>query len=387
MHSLKILYVITTVGHGKGGHFYSLKEIAQAIQTKSEVYILNIGKNISPVLFDSKLNIHFIEHRNISFFTTVKKVFQYIKALSPDVIHAFDIEALFFSRIASYLTKIPLVLTKCGGPNPVRYFPYVKYLILFSKENYSYFHNNFKFKTSVLALIPNRIVKPEADLNRIKLLKDRYGLNKEIILLRIGRISKHYKKTLEQGINLTKALHNNNISIKFLIIGTIQDNAVLEYLKKRIDSYSLNKHVIIESDTTFTKNSAQLLPIGHLIIGTGRGFMEACAFGKILLIPNNDIDIPLLVTNENFHKVFHYNFSPRTTLQSINYEKNLQQIILSIDNAFKENQQSMQWFHQFFNVYSAIEKYIDFYNKVYYYPERHIFDFSIHFLKTFKAFI
>jgi hypothetical protein len=351
---MTIVYFITTVGHGKGGHFHSLNTIANAVGLSEDVHVINIGFKPSDVLDKTNYKYAFVDFNGYNFLSTYSKIKKLIKQLQPDAIHAFDVESFAFSRLFSRGRKQASFLNKCGGPNPKKYFPIANQLVLFSKENQTYFESNTRYKHTYLALIPNRVKPVHIDETRVELFYKTYG-KAELSLLRIARIGKHYHKSINQTINLVNWLKSKGLSIRLIVIGTIQSEAIYNSILEDVASKNLQNDVIIDTSDTFTHNASELLDVGDIIIGTGRNFMEASSLNKMLLVPYKDSDYPLLVTNANFDAIFSTNFSPRTQVANFNDESNLDAIYnhLKTDNRIA----SQPWFDSCFNVQKGAEVY------------------------------
>ena len=355
---MTIVYFITAVGHGKGGHFHSLNTIANAIGSTQNVHIINIGFKPSDVLDKTNYGYTFVGFNGYNFLVTYSKIKALIKQLQPDAIHAFDVESFAFSRLFSKVRKQASFLNKCGGPNPKKYYPKPNQLILFSKENKAYFETNVQYKHTNLALIPNRVKPVHLDISRIESFYNTYG-KAEASLLRIARIGKHYHKSIIQAINLVGALKSKGLDIRLIIIGTIQSKDIYNSILVDIKSKQLENDVIIDTSDVFTHNASELLDVGDLIIGTGRNFMEASSLNKMLLVPYKNSDYPLLVSQDNFEAIFATNFSPRTQVDDFNEEDNLE----TIYHHLKTNNRiaSKPWFESYFNV----EKGADLYKSLY----------------------
>jgi hypothetical protein len=159
---MKILYLISTVNsekEGIGGHYYSLLTTAEALSGIHNVRIIHIGHSKSIAFKNAALKVDEINSPSFNIYNLYKALISNIKENKPDVIHSFDIPSYFFARIISEAYKIPNILTKCGGENPKIYFPFAHDLILFSKENETYFTNANKFRKTEIHLIPNRVKK------------------------------------------------------------------------------------------------------------------------------------------------------------------------------------------------------------------------------------
>ncbi|TXE18867.1 glycosyltransferase family 4 protein [Psychroserpens burtonensis] len=355
---MRIIYVITTVGHGKGGHFHSLNTIANAIGATQKVHVINIGFKPSDVLDKVNYDYSFVGFNGYNFIITFTKIKKLIKQLEPDAIHAFDVESFAFSRLFSKGRKQSSFLNKCGGPNPKKYFPIPSQLVLFSKENKAYFEMNTQYETTNLALIPNRVKPVNIDKSRVESFYNTYGKT-ETSLLRIARIGKHYHKSIIQAINLVGWLKSKGLNVRLIVIGTIQSDDIYNSILDDIKSKQLKNDVIIDTSDAFTHNASELLEIGDVIIGTGRNFMEASSLNKMLLVPYRGSDYPLLVTDNNFDAIFSTNFSPRTQVANFDEVNNLEAIYYHLKN--NKHIASKPWFESCFN----IEKGADVYKSLY----------------------
>lgn len=354
---MKIMYTISSTGHGNGGHFYDLKSIANEIANNNSVLVVNIGKKISKVLVNQKFKVHFLRYKGYNFLNVFIELNKLVSDFKPEIINSFDVYSFNFSRYFSWKLNQPTYLTKCGGPNPLKYYPIPDNLILVSFENKLFFQNkNHKYKSNIF-MIPQRVEPVILDHVRINLLREKHQLNGEIIL-RVNRISKHYHKTMIQSLNLLKYLLKFKNNVKLLLIGSIQDETVFNEINQYIDKNDLRQNVIVETDQIFTKNASELLSIGDLIIGTGRNFMEACSINKPMLVPYKNGEYPLLVSNNNFFEVKNTNFSPRTIVNHFNYADNLNNIL---NHKFYSN--SRKWYDSNFSVKKGAEKYMKMYNE------------------------
>lgn len=363
---MNIAYLITTLGHGKGGHFYSLNTIANELGKTHNVNIINIGSNPSTVLKGSYVKYNFISCKGYDFIKIYRQIKELTEKLNIDIFHAFDVESFAFSRLLSKFYHQSNFLNKCGGPNPSKYFPIADNQIVFSKENFNYFIN--KGKSQVVKIIPNRVKKIKINSMRIKKFYEKYGLIKEIKILRISRISDHYKETIIQCINLSQYLKSKGIKNKFILIGAIQSKSIFNEINIYIRNNNMEENVIIESDEDFTNNASELLDIGDLIIGTGRNFMEASSIDKALLVPYFNSKYPCLVNDDNFSSFFSTNFSPRSRIPNYNVNRNLESITSMIEN--NESISSKSWFADNFDIERAAvlyeQAYIQKNRKIYY---------------------
>lgn len=302
---MKVLYLIYVAGHGRGGHFYSLLETANKISEHKEVVIVSLGVNRSPVFEKSPEKYIHIEDEGLV--RTTKRLVEVARQEKAGLIHSFDIRAFLFARLVSLFTGFPLLLTKCGGSNPKRYFPYHSDIVLFSPENHVWFKEKEKFKKTNTPVIANRVdIDPSRqDLIRIAELRQ-YLVPDTPVILRIARIGTGYEKSILQGIRLTERLNASGVSVQFLLIGAIQDECVFNNLME----FS-GDNVKIITDDRFTINASELINVADVVIGTGRSFMEAALLNKVMLSPASNLSLPVLAITGRVENIFKVNFSER----------------------------------------------------------------------------
>lgn len=289
----------------------------------------------------------------------------------------------YFSRVVSKRYNIKIVHTKPGGSDYrlIRgfkfnvYTPKISDVVVFSKENLI----NLKSRSySNVHLIPNRVkYKPEDLQKTFELYKEISDY--EVRILRICRISFTYEKSIEQTINLANYLKSCGINAIAIIIGYVQDEEVYNNLKERSCS-------IFYTDSEYCTEASRLITLCELNVGVGRGFMEACSYGRVMLTTLCNSDYPVLVDGRNFDDLFETNFSPRNNLNDYSATENLNRIKkIIIDNDYERfSEKSTKWFEEFFSVDSIFEKYQQIYSlsKV---QNKLSMDFYVHGIRNFKT--
>lgn len=313
---MKILFVISSNGAGKGGHYNSLDHISRAIATVADVKIISIGLTESPLLKENPFYSDSFKFRWYSFLKLNKPFRKLFKTFNPDVVHCFDGGAALMIMTLPAVWNKPVVHTKCGGPNERHMFAQVVgTVILFSEENLDSFKQNMRFKNSELFLIPNRIFKME-------LLPEGHRIFKKdpdmFTFVRIARIGKSYKKSIEQSIELIKRLAQYS-KVKLIIIGTVEDIEILNAINEYVKEYELPVSFITDEHT---KKASQMLYLADAVIGTGRGAMEAMALGLPVLLPIKNGNIPVLLSLTTFEDLLKTNFSERGITDSISEIEN-----------------------------------------------------------------
>lgn len=348
-----ILYVIYTYG-GNGGHYRSLLTTAEVLKNHVNVFILNIGKQESPIIKSTSLPHDYMFFDKNNWSDVGNKIKEFVRKNNIDIIHAYDHISYCAAFSASNSLGVPIVLTKCGGPI-IKYkliCPPCENLVVFSSEDYDYFEKYEHIPHMIL--IPNRVTPFETDHKKIEAIVAGNNLNNKKIILRIGRISETYMKTIRQSINLADVLHNYDESYVLLLVGAIDDN----------DSYKKLKEATLKKDYIFfvtnpemVKDAKVIIEMSMCVIGTGRGFMEACSKNKIMFAPVANSDFPTPVTDSNIEKIARFNFSERYCVED---EIKPEELI----NHSKIVPDTTKWFQKYFNINSAIDKYLEFYNNL-----------------------
>lgn len=302
---MKIMYTIFADAHGRGGHYHSLYETAKKVESHTDICVASIGQAPSPVL--KNLGDSYTHYSASSLLAAVKILLKVVKKEKPDVIHSFDAKSYFFGRIASFFTKTPILLTKCGGANPTYFYPYCENIVLYSVENFKFFKQSKKFNKTNFYLIPNRVSinKNEQDLLRIDKIKS-YLPDDYTSILRIARISSAYERSIQQAINLTLKLLDKGHKVKLIVIGVVQDEIIYNKLLK-----FQSENIIFLTSDEFTVNASEIIDFADIVLGTGRSFMEAALLGKKMLVPCENLNLPILVDKLNIDYFFSMNFSPR----------------------------------------------------------------------------
>lgn len=357
----EIVYFIFATGAANGGHYRSLALTAEHMSKTRPVRIIVFGYTYSHIIKNCKVESKFVYFNGLNVFQALKKSMSIIQD-SDVILHAFDHYAYFLVRILGEKLNLKTSMTKCGGPNPSSYFPQVSNLVLFSKENFDYFQNNSKFLNSQKVIIPNRTEYFESNYSKIEEIRKQYNLNKEHrIILRICRISKDYKISIQQSIQLFQFVKKIDPNFRLIVLGNIQNHDVYSEL-----SAGIGQDVIWITEDKYTKNAKEMIDIAHWVVGTGRGFMEAAAKNKILFVVNQSSYLPTLITENNFSVAFEYNFSQRIkfdeAIVNIN-QSNIESIIKSeLQEEFKSI--SFEWYTKYFSIEEGVKKYNSFYDNL-----------------------
>lgn len=355
---MKVLYVISVRGHGRGGHFHSLNHIASQMGKLDKIEIISVGTGKSVVLEKNPLfreHCYFDGYNLISFIIKLRRI---VNNTNSSIIHCFDGNAFNIVTLAIGSSK-KMVVNKCGGPNPI-VFPIPRHLILFSEENEIWFKNNKDFKNTCIYRIPNRVNKEELKFDENGDIKKPETFN----FLRIARIGNTYYESISNSIDLIKKLSQEGVlGIHLFIIGTIEDENVLSKLKNQ----SKDLPISFITNTKYTSKASNMLYLADAVIATGRGIMEATALGKPILTPAKNSKYPILVNKFNFNSFLATNFSQRNMASTKDIEANFESIINLIkdeDNLVKAKTESFTFFSDYFDISIGIKKYQNVYDKI-----------------------
>jgi len=289
----------------------------------------------------------------------------------PNILHAFDTHALFFARLVAHQTHNPLFYTKCGGPNPRVFHPRAPNIIAFSLENQAYFKNHRKFRSSQILLLPNR-VHPHVhqDANRIASLRAMLDPARSVFL-RIARLTPLHERSIGQSIRLVNQLSADGYAVQLAIVGHVYDSIVLQRLRVHAGS-----HVHFFTDAAYTKNASELIDAGDFVIGSGRGFMEAAARSKVLLVSQADCRFPALITEDTFQPAFACNLSGRARLTS-DESANYKAIVAVVTNPATRRQYEVfarRLFDRYFNIETVLPTYHTLYEQAVWRRDPHLLD-------------
>lgn len=353
---MKILFVITVLGHGRGGHFHSLNHISRSLGSRLPVGIMSIGPGASEVILNNPYFTRHIDFNGINILNLHKELKEVLNEFTPDILHFFDDNSYNALKPILNISSFKFIVNKCGGPNTMN-FPKVENLVVFSEENNIWFQRQKKFKNTKLCVISNRATKLKLLPNK-KITKDK----ESFCFVRISRIGNTYIKSLLDSINLISKLKDDHgLNVKLYIVGTIQEKSTYNDLHRLVNKRA---EVILITEDEFTKEASKMLYLADAVIGTGRSVMEASSLGLPVLTPAFNSELPILITKNNYDNFFRTNFSERNMADKTDLEKNLELIkeLVEDKNFYKDSSKlSNELFARYFDVDKGYEKYFEVY--------------------------
>lgn len=292
------------VNTGAGGHYYSLLQMKNALTEESQIVVFG---DFIPQTYETetvifiKTSMRNVLNADVSVLTRIAGV---------KCIHAYDIAvSLIGSKVAARL-KVPFINTKPGGPPIKRWSLSFQNQIVFHPFDLNYFQSRGLLAPKHVCMIPNRVARPSvADNNRPNPFVD--SPKDAIKLLRIARIGHTYKQSILQSILLAERINQEHGRCDLAIVGKIEDQDAFDDIQKRVAD---KPFVRLFTDKTYTLNAAELVPYADVVVGTGRGLIEALSYGKMIFFPVNQGDLPCFLTEKTYQEAFYHNFSQRVPL-------------------------------------------------------------------------
>lgn len=362
---MKILFT-TDVGDraGVGGHLYTIRSMVEALAPHADCVVVSLGRARSPGLESlacPKYQVAF--GPGISRRGDLSRFMEVVAKEKPDVIHAFDPVSCAFARVASRKAGCGLVLTLCGGPNPAGRFPYsfypkIPHLVVFSRENERFFMGRHSFRKTRIWRIPQRTNEVPSDPVKVAALRARLDPAR-LVLLRVGRISPTYGKTAEMSIRLVERLQQDGLPVQLVFLGIIQDPRAEAAILA-----SMGDRGLIVSEADLVARASLVLDAADVVVGTGRGLMEAAARGRILLVPARTGQLPALIDESNWHDIFDANFSERSEIVPWDEELNYRKIKMALlDPEYRRSLSgfSRQLYEDQFSLQRALPQYLALY--------------------------
>lgn len=356
---MKVLYVTLALGHGRGGHFHSLAHLVSAMTGTVEPAILTLGPGGSSVLAEHAAFRGHLPFDGRALPTLLASFNRRLEEEGTELVHFFD--ELSFSLLSplARLGRRPVVLSKCGGPNPRRY-PVPPALILFSRENLDWFAARRRFQGTRLALIPNRVLdEAPPRVAALPLPPDGFRL------MRIGRVTSYYRDSILSSLRLAHSLAGPGMPvIRLVVVGAVESQALRTELLDEASKRGVSLTLV--SEEPWIRRAASCLHEADAVIGTGRGFMEAAALGKPLLTPCLDDELPVLVTEVEYPQVFATNFSERNRLVGHDRSANRERLVRLVTDAEWRaglGRTARTWFEQDFYVEAAPPRYLELYRQ------------------------
>jgi hypothetical protein len=368
--SLKVSVIISSFSSldntGFGGHYYSAITTVKRLREMHEVEIINIGDFSSSTLEKSDIRAKYIPLTYGERWGPNRQPLQEeLAKFDPDVVIAFDLPSALIVRKLCVSLKCGFVFVKPGGKRLEGYFPNNRFQIFFYLKDLNWALNRFKKSAGSVVCIPNRVSVPNQDWDAIaELRRDLSIQENEIVIIRISRIVEAYRPSFMAALRLSKFLRQAGYPVRLIIIGTCQDEALLNEILEKKSEFDA-----VLTTPRYTKQASRYLKIADINIGVGRGFMEGCALGQHMMAINSALDLPSVVTQKTILHFFEENFSMRVNFPE--EEESNKEKIFEILEKCKSGHRMSEFSEEYFKENFSDEKILPLYNKVLYAARNH----------------
>lgn len=314
MKKNRILFVI---GYplSQGGHINSVitfskylikKDIAVAILSANGGKVPEF-KNIGGVFYSNENRSKFI-----SFFKILKVVFEF----KPSIVIFCDYAALKQYILFCLFTFKKNAFIIAGGEVPSYKLPPFRLIIVFSRELLETLKSKYSERKFFL-------IKERIDTDFFK-FKERSNSKKHLKIFMSMRIDSSKKKWLDNIFNLVNELNSNSFTLRIAGFG----NMFKEYSKK-VNQSKLKNSIQLLGRIDDSKLLREEYYNADIVIGHGRGILEAMSCGRpvIILGENGELE---LVTNNMIDMAEYYNFSGRHFRQYEQRNYSLKEVLNSV---------------------------------------------------------
>lgn len=281
-----------------------------------------------------------------------------LKEYCPDVVHCFDFNSYYHFLLSGVRKRYPVIMSKCGGPPCTRLLPMPEHVVIFSQEDLEWFGlNSPSKKKSNFHYIPNRVSRVTSD----EVLSDsvRTQVDSEKVILQICRIGNHYENSIFQSLNLVRSLRAEGVNVKLALVGVVESEKVL---RRVLDQGG--DGLVVFSSRAYVEEASKILAAGDIIVGTGRGAMEAAMVGKPVLVPTKNTLTPILMQSSSFESLFRFNFSPRCQALGLTEAENLNDVMACLSDLISHQKFcnfSREVAEKYFAIGSTYPRYFDLY--------------------------
>jgi glycosyltransferase involved in cell wall biosynthesis len=370
---MKVLFLIG--GVGVGGHTRSAIAIARALVAQGvqvhiaaggdEKWIALVKESGLPFsVFPTVYRKGYVVDRR-----SIRAVEYVVKAVSPDVIHAFDSNGLILGAKPARRGSRKLIYTICGGPVPRRWIPVMNPVVVFSAElkaglkKKGFPEENVLVHAGRIELNQN-VYSPAwlADYRRNLGIPER-----EPVILMISRIATSKLEALLHFVKTADCIAGPGSKI-FLIVGAAEDPESLEELQEAIHNVNKkHKRTIILWTDQGSERASMLLPLASIAVGVGRTAYEAMNLGIPTMIIGN-YGYSAVACEETCAMLMEKNFSGRDALdrplEDSSPEKAgkvINNLLNDLPEAEKIGQEGRKWI----NSHLTSEKGAEFYARLY----------------------
>lgn len=285
----------------QGGHINSLLNLIEYISHNNKNILVSKGGSKSKNFRNLACETYSVTPLFSDFTGFFLKILWILFIKKINIIHAHDYKSLKVAILLNFFFNKKIVFTKAGGVPIKTKLPKLSGFIVYSKELFDYYSKS-NYQTTNAVLIQERIkIEEPSNLNTKQTSKNSFTI---FIAMRFS------KEKYNMFVNLFKELNkiNHNIKITLIIAGGGLFKEKIENLFVGLKSNIIPKFLgEIKKIELINKNIIE----ADLIVGHGRGIIEAIAFKKVIFLLSFNKTGSTLVNSENIEIISKYNFSGR----------------------------------------------------------------------------
>lgn len=300
-----------------GGHIFStLAYVDELSKTGKRIFLMAQKGPLARYFKDTTSKIFYDRFLNKRKFLNLISSLHILYVLIRHkimIIHAQDFQALRPAIIAAGLTNIKLIFTKAGGRVPSYKLPPRSKIIVFSKELLHGISRKYNGNVSKnLTLVEPRIdtgVYSQIEVKKEFLNKHSLQSTRRIRILMCTRAVEAKRHLIDNFLRAVRKCVGKELPFVFIFSG---EGILYQDLVRSSDvNRNAGRQVLtLINGVNSIHDIVQLYNYADIVIGNGRGIMEAMSCGKCVICIGTD-GVGTIVKPTNVNVVSYYNFSGR----------------------------------------------------------------------------
>lgn len=317
---MKVLFLVESATIG--GHVISALTTARSLKGRGhEVTVISgegpLAETFAAEFTHAVIPFHFNHVGRQTYFSfksleTVRALARVCRRGHCDVIHAYDARSYIVAYLYStFVHKIPITATMCGGLSPYYNIPLLGKLILFSEEQKQKMKIVYGWSEEHLAVIRNRIYLAlfDGDDESARAELEGYGIAcDERLVMMVTTFLGPKVLSIRQALEAMEGVVQRVPGVRFVIVGGKGDfYPEAREIGKRINERVSREAVVF---TGLVKNAYRFLRYADVVLGQGRSAFEGMGFQKPTLIIG-DKGYAGTIQDCTIDDIAFYNFSGR----------------------------------------------------------------------------
>lgn len=320
-----------------GGHIKSALAMAKNLRQRGHnIFVMavpdgdkEIEKEFTAIVSECIFEAEIGKYWKFPAISGYRKIIKICREKSIDIIHAQDVCSTGRSYLAAVILKIPFIFTQPGGPVTHHIPPADGKIVLFSEELVEHFQKIRKIKKENIHLISARIdTTIYRSITVDSQFLEKYALPKTgIKIIMALRLIPQKSFLIDTMLETAEKIIKQKKDIHFIVAG---GGSLLDYVRNRTGE--INKSAGCKDAIKLIGNIESSIEMNNLynyadiVIGHGRGILEAMACGKSVIILGENGKGEFLKP-ENVEEIAYYNFSGRHFRNRSNTKAGLSEVI------------------------------------------------------------